>query len=89
MCTHIATSICTASRATCNKPADSYRLYLSAIAGTHNKVEVDHIATLQVYFPVFLEGANLSMGDMHFSQGDGEVSFCGAIEMCAAFLTLK
>lgn len=21
------------------------------------------------------------MGDMHFSQGDGEVSFCGAIEM--------
>ncbi len=43
----------------------------------------------QVYFPVFIEGANLSMGDMHFSQGDGEVSFCGAIEMCAAFLTLK
>lgn len=44
---------------------------------------------VQVYFPVFVEGANLSMGDMHFSQGDGEVSFCGAIEMCAAFLTLK
>ncbi|KAA6429083.1 MAG: formamidase [Trebouxia sp. A1-2] len=43
----------------------------------------------KVYFPVFIEGANLSMGDMHFSQGDGEVSFCGAIEMCAAFLTLK
>ncbi|CEM16033.1 unnamed protein product [Vitrella brassicaformis CCMP3155] len=35
----------------------------------------------KVYFPVFIEGANLSMGDMHFSQGDGEVSFCGAIEM--------
>mmetsp|Transcript_80290 Transcript_80290/g.236148 ORF Transcript_80290/g.236148 Transcript_80290/m.236148 type:complete len:453 (+) Transcript_80290:53-1411(+) len=34
-----------------------------------------------VYFPVFVKGANLSMGDMHFSQGDGEVSFCGAIEM--------
>ena len=32
-----------------------------------------------MYFPVFVEGANLSMGDMHFSQGDGEVSFCGAI----------
>ncbi len=31
----------------------------------------------KVYFPVFVEGANLSMGDMHFSQGDGEVSFCG------------
>ena len=27
-----------------------------------------------VYFPVFVPGANLSMGDMHFSQGDGEVS---------------
>ena len=31
------------------------------------------------YFPVFVKDANLSMGDMHFSQGDGEVSFCGAI----------
>lgn len=41
-----------------------------------------------VYFPVFVDGANLSMGDMHFSQGDGEVSFCGAIEM-AGFLDLK
>ena len=28
------------------------------------------------------------MGDMHFSQGDGEVSFCGAIEM-HGFLHLK
>lgn len=28
------------------------------------------------------------MGDMHFSQGDGEVSFCGAIEM-SGFLDLK
>lgn len=41
-----------------------------------------------MYFPVFVDGANLSMGDMHFSQGDGEVSFCGAIEM-AGFLDLK
>ena len=41
-----------------------------------------------MYFPVFVPGANLSMGDMHFSQGDGEVSFCGAIEM-AGFLDLK
>ena len=32
-----------------------------------------------MYFPVFVEGANMSMGDMHFSQGDDEVSFCGAI----------
>jgi len=42
----------------------------------------------RVYLPVFVEGANLSMGDMHFSQGDGEVSFCGAIEM-SGFLVLK
>ncbi|KZT06156.1 Acetamidase/Formamidase [Laetiporus sulphureus 93-53] len=33
------------------------------------------------YFPVFVNGANLSVGDLHFSQGDGEISFCGAIEM--------
>ncbi|TFK50188.1 Acetamidase/Formamidase [Heliocybe sulcata] len=31
------------------------------------------------YFPVFVKGANLSVGDLHFSQGD--ISFCGAIEM--------
>ncbi|KAG6372191.1 Acetamidase Formamidase [Boletus reticuloceps] len=31
------------------------------------------------YFPVFVKGANLSVGDLHFSQGD--LSFCGAIEM--------
>ena len=36
---------------------------------------------MQVYFPVFVAGANLSVGDLHFSQGDGEISFCGAIEM--------
>jgi formamidase len=42
----------------------------------------------RVYLPVFVEGANLSMGDMHFSQGDGEVSFCGAIEM-SGWLELK
>lgn len=28
-----------------------------------------------------MKGANLSVGDLHFSQGDGEMSFCGAIEM--------
>ncbi|EME29093.1 formamidase [Galdieria sulphuraria] len=35
----------------------------------------------RVYLPVFVPGANFSIGDLHFSQGDGEVSFCGAIEM--------
>ncbi|CAL8164720.1 unnamed protein product [Prunus armeniaca] len=42
----------------------------------------------KIYLPVFIEGANLSTGDMHFSQGDGEISFCGAIEM-SGFLELK
>ncbi|EZH65615.1 formamidase [Bacillaceae bacterium JMAK1] len=35
----------------------------------------------RIYFPVFVEGANLSVGDLHFSQGDGEITFCGGIEM--------
>ena len=33
------------------------------------------------YFPVYVKGAGLSMGDIHWSQGDGEITFCGAIEM--------
>ncbi|MBN8968354.1 MAG: acetamidase/formamidase family protein [Rhizobiales bacterium] len=33
------------------------------------------------YFPVYVKGGGLSMGDIHFSQGDGEITFCGAIEM--------
>lgn len=35
----------------------------------------------RVWFPVYVPGANLSVGDIHFSQGDGEITFCGAIEM--------
>ena len=53
----------------------------------------------KVFFPVYVQGAKLSMGDLHFSQvskvimlhmvvaylylfqGDGELSFCGAIEV--------
>jgi formamidase len=42
----------------------------------------------KVYFPVYVEGAGLSMGDLHFSQGDGEITFCGAIEM-AGWLHIK
>ncbi|MCG5053312.1 MAG: acetamidase/formamidase family protein [Myxococcales bacterium] len=34
----------------------------------------------RIYFPVYVTGGKLSMGDIHFSQGDGEISFCGAIE---------
>lgn len=41
----------------------------------------------RIYFPVYVQGGNLSMGDIHFSQGDGEISFCGAIEM-AGFIDL-
>lgn len=42
----------------------------------------------RIYFPVYVKGANLSMGDIHFSQGDGEIAFCGAIEM-AGWLDLR
>ena len=35
----------------------------------------------RVYYPVHVDGALLSGGDLHFSQGDGEITFCGAIEM--------
>tara|TARA_B100001059_G_C17819681_1_gene577469 strand:- start:546 stop:1781 length:1236 start_codon:yes stop_codon:yes gene_type:complete len=35
----------------------------------------------KVYFPVYVKGGGLSVGDLHFSQGDGEITFCGAIEM--------
>ena len=42
----------------------------------------------RVFYPVFVPGANLSMGDLHFSQGDGEITFCGAIEM-GGFMDLR
>jgi formamidase len=35
----------------------------------------------RVFYPVHTQGAKLSGGDLHFSQGDGEITFCGAIEM--------
>ncbi|MFA6903210.1 MAG: formamidase [Gallionellaceae bacterium] len=42
----------------------------------------------RVYFPVYVKNGGLSMGDIHFSQGDGEITFCGAIEM-AGYLDIK
>jgi formamidase len=42
----------------------------------------------KVFFPVYVDGGGLSMGDLHFSQGDGEITFCGAIEM-AGWVHLK
>lgn len=41
-----------------------------------------------IYFPVYVKDGGLSMGDLHFSQGDGEITFCGAIEM-AGYLDIK
>jgi formamidase len=41
----------------------------------------------RIFLPVFVEGGKLSAGDLHFSQGDGEITFCGAIEM-GGFLDL-
>lgn len=35
----------------------------------------------KIYFPVYVNEGGLSVGDLHFSQGDGEITFCGAIEM--------
>jgi formamidase len=35
-----------------------------------------------------VKGARFSVGDLHFSQGDGEISFCGAIEM-AGVITIN
>ncbi|KAB1504091.1 acetamidase/formamidase family protein [Corynebacterium sp. 320] len=35
----------------------------------------------RVFYPVYVDGANFSVGDLHFSQGDGEITFCGGIEM--------
>lgn len=42
----------------------------------------------KTYLQVHVPGAKFSVGDLHFSQGDGEISFCGAIEM-AGIITLK
>jgi formamidase len=35
----------------------------------------------RVFYPVYVKDAKLSGADLHFSQGDGEITFCGAIEM--------
>ncbi|KAL9035321.1 MAG: hypothetical protein Q9214_006637, partial [Letrouitia sp. 1 TL-2023] len=42
----------------------------------------------KTYLPIHVKGAKFSVGDLHFSQGDGEISFCGAIEM-AGIITVK
>lgn len=42
----------------------------------------------KIFFPVFVKGGKLSVGDLHFSQGDGEITFCGGIEM-SGWIDLK
>ncbi|MBE1605252.1 formamidase [Actinopolymorpha pittospori] len=42
----------------------------------------------RVFYPVYVKDAKLSGGDLHFSQGDGEITFCGAIEM-GGFIDLR
>ncbi|OMH34113.1 formamidase [Tersicoccus sp. Bi-70] len=42
----------------------------------------------RIFYPVFVDGANFSVGDLHFSQGDGEITFCGGIEM-GGYLDLR
>jgi formamidase len=42
----------------------------------------------RVFLPVYVDGGKLSAGDLHFSQGDGEITFCGAIEM-GGFVDLR
>ena len=34
----------------------------------------------RTFLPVYVPGGNFSVGDLHFAQGDGEITFCGAIE---------
>jgi len=41
-----------------------------------------------VFLPVYISGAGLAVGDIHFAQGDGEITFCGAIEM-AGWVEMK
>lgn len=35
----------------------------------------------RVYLPVYVPGANLSLGDLHFAQGDGKITGFGGIKM--------
>jgi formamidase len=42
----------------------------------------------RIFMPVYVDGGKLSAGDLHFSQGDGEITFCGAIEM-GGYLDLR
>ncbi|CAI5758708.1 unnamed protein product [Candida verbasci] len=42
----------------------------------------------KVYLPVHVMGAKLSLGDIHYSQGSAEITYCGAVE-CCGLITIK
>ena len=73
----------------CRRLGDKPYAHTKKPTQTHSNCDIKNLTRgCRVWLPTFVEGANLSMGDMHFSQGDGEVSFCGAIEM-SGFLELR
>ena len=41
-----------------------------------------------IYFPVYVDGAGLSVGDLHFSQGDGEMTTHGMSCSCCSRVKL-
>lgn len=41
----------------------------------------DLLCGFKVYFLVYVKDGGLFVGDLYFSQGDGEIIFCGVIEM--------
>jgi formamidase len=67
-----------------------FRLFLQTFADTvQGNCDIKNLSRgSKVFLPVHVSGAKFSVGDLHFSQGDGEISFCGAIEM-AGVITLK
>jgi formamidase len=42
----------------------------------------------RAYLPVYVPGANLSVGDLHFSQGDGKITGLGGVKM-AGWIDLR
>jgi amidase len=56
-------------------------------AGTHGGNMDDNLITTgaEVLFPVFIEGARLSIGDIHAAMGDAELT-CGGVDICARVL---
>src|SRR3989338_6379322 len=40
----------------------------------------------RVYFPVYVPGAKLSLGEIHFSQGDGEITYGSSFFLFRLFL---